>query len=158
VWPSDLAPDHLQSISFPFHQFIPPPPALETHPNLGTRLLGLGPVDEGDTLSAVESGLLGRSDTLNLDERGVGVGVALATLVRKVASLKSGNPSSASRPYPQLPFPELPRKLPFPCRDITRNISPPRNHHQLHLQILLLYRKPQNRGGKLIASKCVCSP
>jgi len=66
MWPGDLSPNH---------------------PNLGTLSLALAPVDERNLLAAVESGILGGSNTLDLDERGAGVGVTLAPLVRKVASL-----------------------------------------------------------------------
>ena len=45
-----------------------------------------GAVDEGDLLSEVEAGGLGVVDTLNLDQAGVGVGVALASLVAEVTS------------------------------------------------------------------------
>lgn len=48
-------------------------------------LLGCA-VDEGDLLAAVEAGGLGVVDTLNLDQRGVGVGAALASLVAEVTS------------------------------------------------------------------------
>lgn len=61
--PRDLAPDHT---------------------DLASSNLLLGAVDVCDALAQVEGCVLGVLDTLNLDERGVGVGVALAALVRKV--------------------------------------------------------------------------
>ena len=54
--------------------------------DLGTADLLGGAVDEGDFLSEVEAGGLGVVDTLNLDQAGVGVGVALASLVAEVTS------------------------------------------------------------------------
>ena len=60
-----------------------------TYSDLGAGAESLSTVDEGNLLSEVEGGVLGRGNTLNLDERGAGVGVALAPLVRKVASLDS---------------------------------------------------------------------
>jgi hypothetical protein len=50
-----------------------------------TDFLG-GAVDEGDLLSEVEAAGLGVVDTLDLDQAGVGVGVALASLVAEVTS------------------------------------------------------------------------
>lgn len=55
--------------------------------DLGAADLLRGAVDEGDLLSEVEGGGLGVVDTLNLDQAGVGVGVALASLVAEVTSL-----------------------------------------------------------------------
>jgi len=56
------------------------------HPDLRALNLPLCPVNVGNALSEVELSLLLVSDTLKLNERGVGTGVALATLVRKDAS------------------------------------------------------------------------
>jgi len=55
--------------------------------DLGATDLLRGAVDEGDLLSEVEAAGLGVVDTLNLDQAGVGVGVALASLVAEVTSL-----------------------------------------------------------------------
>lgn len=63
VRPSDLAPDDT---------------------NLGASDLLLAAVDVCDALAQVERCGLGVLDTLDLDERGVGVGVTLAALVGKV--------------------------------------------------------------------------
>lgn len=49
--------------------------------HLGAVDLALGAVDERNALAEVELGVLLRSDTLDLDERGVRAGVALAALV-----------------------------------------------------------------------------
>lgn len=54
--------------------------------DLGAADLLGGAVNEGDLLSEVEAGGLGVVDTLNLDQAGVGVGVALASLVAEVTS------------------------------------------------------------------------
>lgn len=54
--------------------------------DLGAADLLRGAVDEGDLLSEVEGGGLRVVDTLNLDQAGVGVGVALASLVAEVTS------------------------------------------------------------------------
>lgn len=54
--------------------------------DLGAADLLGGAVDKGDLLSEVEAGGLGVVDTLNLDQAGVGVGVALASLVAEVTS------------------------------------------------------------------------
>lgn len=54
--------------------------------DLGAADLLGGTVNEGDLLSEVEAGGLGVVDTLNLDQAGVGVGVALASLVAEVTS------------------------------------------------------------------------
>jgi hypothetical protein len=54
--------------------------------DLGATDLLRGAVDEGDLLSEVEAAGLGVVDTLNLDQTGVGVGVALASLVAEVTS------------------------------------------------------------------------
>ena len=65
MWPRNLAPDNA---------------------DLGAPDLLLAAVDIGDALAVVESGGLGVVDTLNLDQAGVGVGVALASLVAEVTS------------------------------------------------------------------------
>ena len=62
--------------------------------DLGATDLLRGAVDEGDLLSEVEAAGLGVVDTLNLDQAGVGVGVALAALIRKVLA-----PVNNSRQY-----------------------------------------------------------
>lgn len=54
--------------------------------DLGAADLLRGAVDESDALAVVEGGVGGVLDTLDLDQAGVGVGVALATLVAKVAA------------------------------------------------------------------------
>lgn len=54
--------------------------------NLGAADFLGGAVDEGDLLSEVEAAGLGVVDTLNLNQAGVGVGVALASLVAEVTS------------------------------------------------------------------------
>jgi hypothetical protein len=58
--------------------------------DLGAADLLGGAVDEGDLLAAVEGGGLGVVDTLNLDQAGVGVGVALASLVAEMTSPVQG--------------------------------------------------------------------
>jgi hypothetical protein len=81
----DLSPDDLIN-----RQYSALPiafPSWSTYTDLGSLLLGLSTVNKSNLLSTVESGLLSVGNTLNLDEGSVGVGVALATLVRKVASL-----------------------------------------------------------------------
>ncbi len=55
--------------------------------DLGASNLLVGSVDVSHSLSEVELGLLGVGDTLNLDERHVGVNNTLASLVRQVLSL-----------------------------------------------------------------------
>lgn len=54
--------------------------------DLGAADLLGSAVDESDLLAEVEAGGLGVVDTLNLDQAGVGVGVALASLVAEVTS------------------------------------------------------------------------
>lgn len=43
------------------------------HPDVGAADLALGPVNESDLLAQVEAGGLGVINTLDLDQRGVGV-------------------------------------------------------------------------------------
>lgn len=94
VRPGDLAPDDLYKLSAPnssYQNFCIP------YPDLGALDLALRTVDKSDALAEVESGVLGGVDTLNLDQRGVRVGVALATLEGQVLALKKGMP--VSRPF-----------------------------------------------------------
>lgn len=56
------------------------------HPDLRAPDLPLAPVDVRDALAQVEAGGLGVLDALDLDQAGVGVGVALAALVGEVAA------------------------------------------------------------------------
>jgi len=55
--------------------------------DLGTSDLLGGTVDESNTLTKVELGILGGVDTLNADQGDVGVGNVLAALVGNVLSL-----------------------------------------------------------------------
>lgn len=57
------------------------------HPDVGTPNLALGPVDESDLLAEVEVGSLGVVNTVDLDQTGVGVDLALGALVAQVTSL-----------------------------------------------------------------------
>lgn len=68
------------------HQ-APFPGQTQTYPDLRALPLGVSPVHKGHLFAAVECGICGGRNALDLDERGAGIGVSFAALVRKVASL-----------------------------------------------------------------------